>query len=186
MEDEQIIALFFQRTETAITRLQEKYGRLCLRIAQRILPDDRDAEECVSDTCLRAWNAIPPEHPRSLSAYLARITRNLALDRYTYNAAERRSTALTCAFEELEFCLPAARGDTEQAVDAMEFHQFLNDFLRGLSSNARTFFLRRYWYGESVREIAKGCHASEEQVKTSLFRTRNRLHDAMEKEKIVL
>lgn len=181
MDDEQIIALFFQRTEAAIVQVQEKYGKLCLRIAQRILPDARDAEECVSDTCLRAWDAIPPEHPRSLSAYLSRITRNLALDRYAYNTAERRSSALTCAFEELEFCLPSVADDAEAALESAEFRQALNQFLRAQPQGARTYFLRRYWYGESIREISKACHVSEGSVKTSLFRTRAKLHDALEK-----
>lgn len=88
MEDEAIVRLFLARKETAITEAQNKYGGTCLAVARRILPDTRDAEECVSDACLRAWNAIPPDHPRSLSAYLAKITRNLALDRYSYNQAE--------------------------------------------------------------------------------------------------
>lgn len=186
MEDEEIIALFFRRAEAAITQTQEKYGRLCLSVARRILPDDRDAEECVSDACLRAWNAIPPEHPRSLRSYLVRITRNLALDKYAYNNAEKRGTALTSAFEELEPCLPATLGDAESGVEAHEFSRVLNVFLRAQSKDARIFFVRRYWYGESIREIADACRVSEEKVKTSLFRTRNRLKNALEKEGITV
>lgn len=184
MDDEQIISLFFQREEAAITNTQEKYEGLCRSVASRILPDLRDVEECVSDVYLRAWNAIPPERPRSLRAYLARITRNLALDRYSYNAAAQRDTELTDAFEELEPFLPAKLGDPEAAIDAQSFRQFLNGFLRALPQEARVFFLRRYWYGESVKDIADSCRVGESKVKTSLFRTRSRLRDAMEKEGI--
>ena len=186
MEDGEIISLFFRRAETAIAQAQEKYGRLCLSVARHILPDDRDAEECVSDACLRAWNAIPPEHPRSLRSYLVRITRNLALDKYAYNNAEKRGTALTSAFEELEPCLPARLDDAENAVEAHELSRVLNGFLRAQSKEARIFFVRRYWYGESIREIAGACRVSEEKVKTSLFRTRNRLKNALAKEGIAV
>lgn len=184
VDDEQIISLFFQREEAAITNTQEKYEGLCRSVAGRILPDRRDVEECVSDVYLRVWNAIPPERPRSLRAYLARITRNLALDRYSYNTAVQRNTALTDAFEELEPCLPARLGDPENEIDVQSFRQFLNGFLRALPRETRVFFLRRYWYGESIRDIADSCRVSESKVKTSLFRTRNRLRDAMEKEGI--
>lgn len=184
MDDEQIISLFFQREETAITNTREKYEGLCRSVAGRILPDQRDVEECVSDVYLRVWNAIPPERPRSLRAYLTRITRNLALDRYSYNTAAQRSTALTDAFEELESCLPARLGDPENEINAQSFRQFLNGFLRALPQEARVFFLRRYWYGESIKKIAEDCRVSESKVKTSLFRTRSRLRGAMEKEGI--
>ena len=183
-DDEHIIALFFQRAEEALTCTQAKYGALCRSVARRVLSDQRDAEECVSDVYLRVWNAIPPEHPRSLRAYLARITRNLALDRYSYNTAEQRSTALTDAFEELEPWLPASDGDPDSAMDRNAFRQALNDFLRAQPREARIFFLRRYWYGESIREIADACHVGESKVKTSLFRTRERLRATLERERI--
>lgn len=147
-------------------------------------PHQRDAEECVSDVYLRVWNAIPPERPRSLRAYLARITRNTALDRYSYNAAEQRSSALTAAFEDLEPWLPMAGGDPASDIDRQAFRQVLNDFLRAQPKEARIFFLRRYWYGESIREIAETCHVSESKVKTSLFRTRERLRGALKMERI--
>lgn len=185
MEDEAIVRLFFAREETAITETQHKYGRVCLAVARRILPDERDAEECVSDACLRAWNAIPPDRPRSLSAYLARITRNLALDRRSYNQAEKRSTALECAFEELEPWL-CTENTPEKALDGAELRRFLNGFLRSEPQQARVFFLRRYWYGESIREIAEDCGCSEARVKSSLFRTRNHLREALDKEEITL
>ena len=112
-------------------------------MAQRLLADPRDTEECVSDTYLRVWNAIPPERPRSLRAYLARITRNLALDRYNYNTAAQRSTALTDAFEELEPWIVTGQGDPDTELDASELRRVLNGFLRRQSAEARVFFLRR-------------------------------------------
>lgn len=186
MGDQEIIQLFFQRCEEAITQTQKKYGALCRSVAQRLLADPRDTEECVSDTYLRAWNAIPPERPRSLRAYLARITRNLALDRYDYNTAAQRSTALTDAFEELEPWIVAGQGDPDTELDASELRRVLNGFLRRQSAEARVFFLRRYWYGESIREISEECCVSEAKVKTSLFRTRERLRTELEQERIRL
>lgn len=186
MEDEQIIALFFQRSPDALPETKRKYGALCQSVARKILPDQRDVEECVSDMLLRLWNAIPPEIPRSLSAYIARITRNLSLDRYSYNTAEQRSTALTEAFEELEPWLPAGFGDPESAFDRKQFRTVMNDFLRALPKMSRIFFLRRYWYGDSIREIAEALQVSEAKVKTSLFRTRQRLRETLDKEGIVI
>ena len=184
LNDEQIIALFFQRAEEGITRLREAYGRLSLAAARRIVPDERDAEECVADACLRVWNTIPPQRPQSLRAYFLRITRNLALDRLDYNRAQQRSSALTSAFEELEACLPAARSSTVEAAEAAQLRFFLNDFLRAQPKAARVCFLRRYWYGESIREIADESHLRENTVKTMLFRTRAKLREALEKEGI--
>ena len=107
-----------------------------------------------NDTCMRAWNAIPPEKPRSLEAHLVRITRNLALDRYAYHHSQKRETALTEAYEELEACLPLAKDGPEEAAMVQELQRTLNDFLRAQPEDARRFFLRRYWYGESIAEIA--------------------------------
>ena len=100
MGDDEILQLFFHRVEYAISAVEEKYGRLCRSVARGILKDERDVEECVNDTCMRAWNAIPPEKPRSLEAYLVRITRNLALDRYAYHHSQKRETALTEAYDQ--------------------------------------------------------------------------------------
>lgn len=185
MEDTLIIDLFFRRSEQAIKQVKEKYSGLCLSIARRILPDERDAEECLGDVLLKVWNAIPPERPDSLTAYLSRITRNSALDRYSYNHAEKRSTALTDAFEELEGSL-ASSFDLERSTEAREFKRFINDFLEKQSKQNRIYFVRRYWYGESILEIATAFQVSEEKVKSSLFRTRNRLKTALEKEGITI
>ena len=182
MEDLQIIGLLFQRSEAAISALQLKFGGLCRTIISHILPDSRDVEECTSDTYLRIWNSIPPQRPARLDSFVARIARNVALDRYDYNTASMRSSSLTTAYEELEFYLPSLAQET----DAVEFRTFLNRFLRDLEKTSRMMFIRRYWYGETVSEIAGAFGYSEEKVKSSLFRTRKKLRDAMIKEDISL
>lgn len=186
MEDSTILALYWDRVEDAVTFTKEKYGALCRSIARRLLTDERDVDECESDVYIRAWNSIPPERPSCLSAWLARVARNVALDRSKYNAAACRRSALTEAFEELEPWLVAVEGDPQKALDEKEFRHMLNDFLRAQSPEARRFFLRRYWYGESVREIAQTCGVKETKVKTSLFRTRERLRKELEREELKL
>ena len=182
MEDSQIIAFLFQRSEQAIRAIQEKYGGLCRSIVSNILPDFRDVDECISDTYLRVWKSIPPQHPDRLDSYIARVARNAALDRHDYNRANLRNSALTLAYEELEYALPSR----DEAVDAMAFRTFLNQFLRSQKKDARIMFLRRYWYGDSVQQIAAAFGCGEEKVKSSLFRTRNKLRNAMIKEGIYL
>ena len=186
MEDSTILALYWDRVEDAVTFTKEKYGALCRSIARRLLNDDRDVDECENDVYIRAWNSIPPERPVCLSAWLARVARNVALDRSKYNVAACRRSALTEAFEELEPWLVAVEGDPQKALDEKEFRHMLNDFLRAQSPEARRFFLRRYWYGESVREIAQTCGVKETKVKTSLFRTRERLRKELEREELKL
>ena len=185
LNDTEIVQLFFARSEEGIAQSERKYGALCRSVIRRILPDERDAEECLNDVWGRVWDAIPPERPRVLGSFLARIARNLALDRYTYNRAEKRSTSLTEAFEELEPWLPDA-DDAQSAAEANEFRDWMRRFLNAQTRENRVFFVRRYWYGESVSEIARATGASEEKVKSSLFRTRNRLRETMKKEGIAL
>ena len=182
MEDLQIIGLLFQRSETAIFALQQKFGGLCRSIISNILPDNRDVEECMSDAFLRVWNSIPPQRPERLDSYIARIARNVALDRYDYNTASMRNTGMTLAFEELALYLPSR----EQETDGLEFRTFLNQFLRSLPKTSRMMFVRRYWYGESIAQIADAFECSEEKVKSTLFRTRNKLRQSMIKEGIYL
>ena len=182
MEDLQIIGLLFQRSETAIFALQQKFGGLCRSIISNILPDRRDVEECTSDTFLRVWNSIPPQRPARLDSYIARIARNVALDRYDYNTASMRNTGMTLAYEELALYLPSR----EQETDAVDFKAFINRFLRGLPKTSRMMFIRRYWYGESIAQIAVAFECSEERVKSTLFRTRNKMRQAMIKEGIYL
>ena len=182
MEDSQIIGFILARSEQAIRAMQEKYSGLCRSIVSKILPDARDVDECISDTYLRVWRSIPPQHPDRLDSYIARVARNAALDRHDYNRANLRNSALTLAYEELEYALPSR----DEAVDAMAFRTFLNQFLRSQKKDARIMFIRRYWYGDSVQQIAAAFGCGEEKVKSSLFRTRNKLRDAMIREGIYL
>lgn len=178
MEDKQIIELFFARDEGAISAMHQKYAGLCQSVLKRILPDSRDVEECLGDVFLRLWNAIPPLRPLSLKAYTITVARNAALDRYDHN----KRSELSAAFDELSPFIPDASQNVEAAADADSFKAFLNDFLRRQSKEARIFFVKRYFYGESIGEIAKDCHCGEGKVKSSLFRTRNSLKKAMEQE----
>ena len=184
MEDSQILDLFFRRSEHSIDALHKKYYRFCYSVIMKIIPDSRDIEECINDTFLRTWNSIPPNRPECLSAYLATIARNVAIDRYSYNTARMRNSALTVAFEELEPFLPAFDSADNNIVNEQYFKEFMNRFLKKQSKEARVFFIRRYWYGDSIKEIATDCKVREEKVKTSLFRTRNKLKAAMLKEGI--
>ncbi len=181
MEDSQIVDGFFRRDPQAVAAVQEKYERHCLNAARHILPDERDAEECVSDVWLRLWNAIPPERPRSLAAYITTVTRRVALDKCDYNHAAQRRSDLTVAFEDLEGCL-SGEDTAVRAMEQEDFRRVLNAFLRRLTRQSRSYFIRRYWYGESIREIAESCGDGEEKVKSSLFRTRQRLRTVLEKE----
>lgn len=182
MDDNQIIALYWARSETAIAETAKKYGSYCHQIAWHILCNREDSEECVNDTWLRTWEAIPPTRPERLSAFLGKITRNLALQRYEkYNAAKRGSGQVSLALHELEGCIPG-KGDVEKIIDEMALTEILNDFLAELSPDSRRIFVRRYWHLHSVKEIAEEYRLSESKVKVTLFRTRRKLRQLLEKE----
>lgn len=185
MNDEAIIQLYFAREQSAIDASEKAYGGLCRSIARRILCDGRDVEECISDLWLRVWNAIPPTRPNSLRAYLARVVRNLALDRAEYNSAARRKSAVEESFEELAPCL-CGDESTQRKLEEEELRVFLRDFLLAQPQKSRVLFVRRYWYGESIRELASAFGSREETIRTSLFRTRTKLRAAMQKEGICL
>ena len=177
MEDKEIIELYFARSEEAIGETARKYGAYCRTIAGRILPNAADAEECVSDTWLRAWGAIPPARPERLGAFLGRITRNLALDRLR---AEKRQCPIR---EELGECLTA--GDpTEAMVERVVLTAALDRFLAGLPPKKRKLFLRRYWYFSPVEELARDFGMSESGVKMALLRLRRELKEKLKHEGI--
>ena len=186
MNDQEIIDLYWARCENAIQETDQKYGKLCYRIAWNILGNVQDSEECVSDTYMKAWNAIPPSRPGKLSAFLGKITRNLALNRYKRNSAARRGGGeVPVALDELSECIPDPH-TVEAMMDEKALTQQLNTFLGGLSREARSIFLRRYWELASVREIAESYGISESKVKVSLFRTRGKLKAFLDKEGITL
>ena len=186
MEDEKIIELYFARSEAAITETSAKYGAFFRGISRNILRSEQDAEECVNDTYLRAWNSIPPKRPEKLPAYLGRIVRNLSLNRWNkLNAAKRGAGEVPLALEELEECIPAA--DTiQRECDRAELSNALNRFLRGLTEEKRTVFLRRYWYLVPVKDIAEQLGMTESKVKSMLLRTRGQLRQFLEKEDITI
>lgn len=177
MEDGKIIELYFARSERAIEETERKYGRYCRTIAGHILKDPADCEECVSDTWLRAWGAIPPNRPARLGAFLGRITRNLALDRWR---ADSRRDAVR---EELSECLTA--GDpTAAMVDRMVLTEVLDRFLADLPPKKRKLFLRRYWYFSTVEELARDFDMTGSNVKMTLLRLRRELKERLKQEGI--
>ena len=180
MEDREILALLFQRDQQAIPALEERYGRRLRTLAQRLLASPEDAEECVSDTYLRAWNTIPPQQPVYLFAYLAAICRNRALNYLERERAGKRRGELVALTQELELCVPDPRWQREQ--DARELGEALSRFLAGQEEESRRFFLLRYWYAQSVKEIAQRCGVSQSKVKMALHRTRKKLRIFLQEE----
>ena len=180
MEDKDIIALYFARDAEATKYTYEKYGDKLKRQAERILASREDAEECVNDTLLNAWNAIPPNKPIYLWAYLAQICRNLALNRLDRNKAKKRSAVMVELTKEMEACIPDNR--TAEQMAQKELTRLLNIYLKGLQEEKRNIFLRRYWYGDSYKELAKRFGCSEGKIKIILYRIRTDLKKYLQEE----
>ena len=182
MEDAQLISLYFARDEAALTQTEAQYGAYCRRIAMNILENTQDAEECVSDTWLQAWYAIPPQRPMRLGLFLGKITRNLSFDRYRASrAAKRGGGALDAVLEELATCIPGGEGP-EERIEARELARSINGFLRQCGQTQRRCFLLRYYYGQPVREIARSQGLTENRVSVLLYRTRKKLRSKLEQE----
>lgn len=180
MTDLQIIDLYFARSETAIHETNVKYGRLCTGVAANVLHDHSDVEECVNDTWLTAWNTIPPTRPNKFSAFLCAITRRLSLKRLEYNTAARRKNSLQVSFMELENALPDHRFSPDTGEE--ELGEMISRFLLTEREEARMAFLRRYWFFDSVEEIAHRFGWSQSKVKSMLMRTREKLRKYLEQE----
>ncbi len=186
MEDQQIIELYWQRSEEAIAQTARKYGRYCHTIAYNILQNQCDSDECVNDTYMHAWNCIPPRRPTLFSALLAAITRNLALDRYKRDRARKRGGGqVELALDELGECLPGGQSE-EELIENRVLTEALNRFLASLPEQNRKIFMLRYWYLCSVGKIAQSLGLSESSVKMSLLRTRRQLKTMLQKEGIHL
>ena len=184
MEDYRIIDLYWERNAQAITVTEEKYGGKLHHIAQNILYVREDAEECVNDTYLGAWNTMPPKRPNYLFAYLAKICRNLACNCLDWKNAKKRRAEVVELTDEMELCIPNPEEDRRR--DGEEIGAALSAFLRNLAEEKRLVFMRRYWFADSVSDIAKRYHISESKVKTMLFRTRKELRTYLEREGIWL
>lgn len=186
MDDGQIIDLYWARSETAITETANKYSKYCHTIAYNILHSNEDAEECVNDTYMRAWSAMPTQRSTRLSAFLGKITRNLSLNRYEHYAAEKRGMGqVPLALDELHDCIPCS-DSVEQTVDDQTLIEIINSFLEFMPTETRKIFMRRYWYLSPIKEIAVDYAISESKTKMTLLRTRNVLRDILEKEGITL
>lgn len=184
MEDEQIVSLYWARDQRAVEETAAKYGGFLYSLAWNLLRVQCDAEECVNDVYLRAWNAMPPERPGYLRAWLGRIVRNLSLDRWKRDRAEKRGGG-EILLGELAECLPGS-ADPQKQMEDQEIAGLVSRFLRKLPRENRRIFLLRYWYGSSLAEIAEACGCGTGKVKSSLFRTRKALRTYLEREGVVL
>ncbi len=183
MEDEKIIELYWKRDEEALKQTNLKYGPFCYYIANNILKNEEDSKECVNDTWFKAWLAMPPKRPEFLQAFLGKITRNLSLDRYRKSHARKRGgNEMEAVYEELEECIAGQGEDTQ--TDAIVISDAVSVFLKGIPHDARIIFVRRYWFADSISQIAQRYGMSESKIKSTLMRSRNKLKAYLEKEGI--
>ena len=185
MTDAEIIDLFFERSEQAITELAKKHGGAVSRIAYNILGNRQDTEECVNDTWLGTWNAIPPERPSPLRSYVCRIARNLATKKYHSNAAEKRNSQYDAALDELAECIPD-KNNVEDTYGAKELAASINRFLDTLDYSDRFVFMRRYWYSDSLTDISKMSGLSYKTVSVRLCRLKEKLKKHLMKEGLLV
>ncbi len=175
MDDNSIIQLYWDRNDQAISITSEKYGHYCKSIAKNILNNDEDAEECVNDTYLNAWNSMPAYWPEQLAAFLGKITRNLSFNKYKHNRAQKRGGGeITLVLDELTDCV-SDTDNIEQMIDRQELVKAINTFVRSLSLEKRNIFVRRYWYADSVSKIAADYGMLQGSVSKTLERTRKKL-----------
>lgn len=184
MEDARIIALFFARDQQAIAELDSKYGGVCRKLSQQILRDPLDAEECVNDAYLGAWNAIPPARPDPLRAFLCKLVRNLSIKRYHANTALKRNSLYDVALSEVERDVIAAESAEDEA-DVRALTQSIEAFLDTLSAENRVIFLRRYWFADSYEDIARRVGLTEKNVSVRLTRLRRQLREQLAREGVL-
>ncbi len=182
MEDTAILNLYWARDELAITETDKAYGRKLFGLSNRILQNQEDSEENVSDTYMRTWNAIPPQRPKYFSAFLSKICRHLALDRLDWRKASKRDAEIISLTKELELCIPDTSHD--RYMESKLIAHAIEGFLQSLPKESRLIFLRRYLYVDTVSEIARRYGISESKVKMQLHRTRGKLSEHLKKEGI--
>ncbi len=174
MNDQDIVALYFDRNEQAITETDKKYGNLCMQVSMNVLDSKPDAEECVSDTYLKTWNSIPPTRPNSLCAFVCKIARNLSLNRLRDLRREKRNRELTVSLEELEACISMPDESKN------ELSHLLTAFLDGQGETDRVLFVGRYWLHCSVSDLAKRMGLTQNAVSLRLHKTREKLRVYLE------
>lgn len=184
MEDHLILDLFWERREEAISATDIKYGKMCSKIAYNILFDLQDTEECVNDTYLGLWNTIPPRRPTVFSAYIAKLVRNISMKRLTFLNAQKRTSNGLVSIHEIEKTIPDNKS-IEEYIEEEELAGYIEKYLASIDYESRNMFLRRYWFFDSVSEIAKLFEVSESKVKSQLFRTRNKLYAFLVKEGVI-
>ncbi len=184
MNDRQIIELYWNRDEQAISMTAEKYGTYCYSVAYKILHNEEDSKESVNDTYLSAWNSIPPHKPNILKTFLGKIARRISIDRWRKKNAEKRNAEITEVLEELSECV-SPRGNPMTEIEKKQLDETVNNFIAELKDVEQRVFICRYWYAESVKEIAKQFCFSESKVKVMLMRTRNKLKERLEKEDLL-
>ena len=185
MDDSKIIDLYWQRDEKAIEETDSKYGAYCRAVSMNILGVREDAEECVNDTYLAVWNAIPPQKPDPLRTFVCKIARNLAAAKYHANTAKKRNSRYDAALDELEGCF-AAGSNVEEAYDAKELSEAINAFLSSLSYTDRFLFVRRYWYSDSMQDIAAMIGSTANSVAVRLYRLREKLRHYLIREGLLV
>lgn len=185
MEDAQIIDLYWQRDEAAIAATQEKYGPFCHRIAKNILTVNEDAEECVNDTYHQAWKSIPPQRPAKLAAWLGKVVRNIAINLWNKNHAQKRNQGMTELLSELEDCIPSTT-TIERELEGKELSAIIDAWLYSLKREDRVLFVRRYWTGTPLQELAAAWQIPPGKLAQRMFRLRNSLKLALEKEGVTL
>ncbi|MBD5461159.1 MAG: sigma-70 family RNA polymerase sigma factor [Lachnospiraceae bacterium] len=182
MDDLMIIELYFARNEQAIKETDMKYGNLCFSVANNILSNEEGSKECVNDTYLGVWNRIPPTRPNNFMAFICKIVRNLSLKKLDFNFATKRSQNITVSFSELEEILPDNRIHPDYEYE--EIGRLISNFLRREKKEVRNVFIRKYYFFDSVKDIAELYSFTESKVKNMLYHTRNKLREYLKKEGI--
>lgn len=185
IDDSQIITLYHQRNEQAITESSRKYGGLCHRIAHNILSSYEDAKECVNDTWFAAWQRMPPDRPLALGAFFGRITRNISISRWRADHAKKRCRGMEILLSELDDCVPDST-NVEQAMEQMELARLLDAWLDALPERDCIWFVRRYWYGDTVKALAKEYGCTQNQMAQQMLRLRKKLKVYLEQEGVIL
>ena len=186
MEDKQIVGLYWQRSEDAIPETARKYGAFCLSLARNLSDTREDAEECVNDTYYEAWTSMPEQRPENLRAWLGRVVRNIAVDRFRQNRAQKRDGRLDVLLSELDECVPDPSAEPETAAESEEISRAVDRWLRSLGEEDRRLFLRRYWYGDALNQLAEASGEDAARLAQRMFRLRKKLKAALEKEGIEL